>query len=469
MAEDLTDPGEAPGAHVPRAPEELDEPGLEAEVALRVEGARVAYLDEAALSRDFPWLAADAAASPGGRAGFWRSWLLDRAAVVSRAQAAQAIVNEPIRTAGEPRPAYRLPRGGRAFLVPIESPGAGAEGRAGLLSLKGVGVGPGRVPADSAYRNGLLPLELALQEVLFQRLAERVLDHAGIAALTLPLYGVIDLGFRCREREFGLRPAGVLVRRAHRRPRGGRDLPRFGSRAQRLGIEIELALRRYGLSTSAYKGCYVVRRSRAGEVTKHYFDFGVLIQADCPPSVPAQLWKRYGAFADDEDEGGDRAVRFVGINLQTTREEPGAPLQLLDFGLLRVAERFRAPLVSQVRDREGDWGGVVAPDGPHYVQPDPELVVAPRYGEHLPLEAHDPEELAYLFGPAPPAGVAATWGYPPKLWDLLCRWLAVEGGAERCTDEDAAAAIDRAVRLATRHLHGYEHGPRGASSALRQP
>jgi hypothetical protein len=65
--------------------------------------------------------------------------------------------------------------------------------------------------------------------VLFQSLIDEIFRRAAPWFWTVPVYGVVDLGFDARTRDGERVPAGLLVRRAHRRPPGAMDLPpRYG-------------------------------------------------------------------------------------------------------------------------------------------------------------------------------------------------------------------------------------------------
>src|SRR5262249_31617144 len=146
-----------------RRVEDLEEPGVQNDRAYRVNGARVVFADYDRLRADFPWLRTEHLA--GRHADLLRhegprqeerareiidAWLLEHAALISESQVGQAVVNTPIPYYGEPVDVYRLPRGGRAFSVPVQAdpaaPLPAGEPAEGLLNLKGVGVGPGITP-----------------------------------------------------------------------------------------------------------------------------------------------------------------------------------------------------------------------------------------------------------------------------------------------------------------------------------
>jgi hypothetical protein len=213
---------------------ELDDPGVRRERVSRVPGARVVLADYELLQHDFPELRDDALERAGlglhhgaDRAAVRRrlidEWLLERAAVVSQAQARQSTVNTPISTTDKRRFAWRPTAYGRALVVE-----AGADG--GLLDLKGIGVAPRARPSDAMHSSGLCDLGEVLRDMLFQWAIDAIFEHAGVELGSVPTYAAIDLGFDRRLHDGRLLPAGVQVRRAHRRPVDNADIPVEGRR-----------------------------------------------------------------------------------------------------------------------------------------------------------------------------------------------------------------------------------------------
>jgi len=115
---------------------ELEDDGLRPDRTLRVASARVVFVDHVLVQHDFPALSDAALGEVPARCDEVRAhWLLEHAGVVSAAQTRQNLVNTPIETIGEERPAWRPMRYGRALVVDAGPP-------AGLLDLKGVGLAP---------------------------------------------------------------------------------------------------------------------------------------------------------------------------------------------------------------------------------------------------------------------------------------------------------------------------------------
>lgn len=397
----------------PRSREDLDEPALTVDHALRVAGARVVLADDKLLAADFP-----------GLTGTVEDWLLLHAALISVTQAGQSLANTPIRTLGEPVPVYRLPRGGRAFFVPAAE---------GLLALKGVGVMPGVMPIPNvlAHGNGLFGLHEALKEILSQRLVEAILDHAGQSLPTLPVYAVLDLGFDICGAEGERWPAAALVRRAHRRPRGGWDLPRYRSREQALCLETELLLRRYGVTSVMVGTTYTLIRDPEGRLSMYYYDIrGQMQRGACPEPAARTLWETYARPGDPTEW----RIVFEGINVQITRVEPPDDPELIDFGSYQVRESFESPLLSMVLDRESNWGGVIPPDSPHFVRPDPRLALPVRYWQP---------------GEPGQAGEEQPEGLCPV--DRVCMDLARGFREGRLSGADVQTVIERFVANVTAH------------------
>jgi hypothetical protein len=348
-----------------------------------VKTARTVFLDRALLQHDFPRLRDDALTRahpwlrrlPEARReeaiqGLLARWLEAHAGLTSRPQAAQAVVNSAVRTVRSRSrgnvAAHRPNDYGRALLVRV--PGGG------LLDIKGTGVAPGKIPSFDTHASGLLFLGEALREVAFGEIVDTILGHAGSPCRALPTYGVLDLGFDAYmptpAGKLAL-PAGLLVRRAHRRPRFGSGLKPPDSPLVPLEMEIELLLRRYGLTS-------------VGPMTR------IEISGDPGPTGPLQV--RYAGTPLEFDPDACRRIRkkvgfpggkqvLEGVNVQFTREaeEGMEQAQLVDFGSYRTRERFLGPLVALVASRLLRLGDVLPPSHPRFVQPDPALALPDRW------------------------------------------------------------------------------------------
>lgn len=362
---------------LPRTVFDLADPGIRPELALRVAGARVVFADYALLRHDFPQL--EWASRPA-----IDEWLLRNAAVVSAPQAAQEVVNTKIATSGETVVAYRPPLYGRAVVTEAEG--------GGLLDVKGAGVTPGLVPQNKSHANGLLAHGEALANIAFREVMERIFRRANTGFSTVPEYAVIDLGFDVRHLFGPATPACVQVRRAHRRPPGGVELPLAGSPEQQVKFEIELLLRHYGMTSCSPATSFVLDDS-SGKLVMEYAEKPMPPHSD-EQMVSIRKLTRY--------EGGRLVIE--GVNVQLTRESSVRPSRatVIDFGHYSVRERFEIPVVSLVRDRLLRWGGALRPGDASFPQPSPKL--------RLPL--------ASWGTPAKPDPRYAVPGHPELIWPM---------------------------------------------------
>jgi hypothetical protein len=342
-----------------RTAHELDDPGLQDDEVIRLARARVVLADVDAVLRDF---AALGPSDPAARDRVVR-WLLAHAAVITPTQAAQTIVNTAIPVDGGPIHVVRPTHYGRAVVAPVLG---------GMLDVKGAGVARGRVPSTALHGNGLMQLGEAIQELVHQWIIDAILGHATRGRLcSLPSYALIDPGFDVRTVDGRLVPAGIIVRRAHRRPRDGIELPVAGSGAELIKLEIEMLLRQYGV-TSCNNGTVLELSARTGEPAIHYGEFPAVPLARLSPGEQ-QLIRELTRYHDDRVT---RRFEIVNIQLCRDLDADASRATIVDFGHFRLKPHFEAPVVSPVRGRAFRWGGALWPDHPHYVQPHPRLCVS---------------------------------------------------------------------------------------------
>lgn len=342
--------GFAPGP-VLRSLSAFTEQGLASERMDAVAGARVVCARYDLLVHDFPEMA-------GADRRAIDEWLLANVAFISRPQSAQAVTNTPIPIGPVEKEAYRPPRYCRAAILP-------AAGGDGLFDVKGCGIEPGDVPV-LPNSNGLLTLREAFHELLFERLVDAALQHAGDDARPVPAYAVIDLGFDARWHDG--RPderAALLVRRAQTRPRfqWGKTDPGLDVARRLLGLE--LTLRRYGLTASS---CGAVRFRLAEEAG------GLRVTRD-----GRRLAFDEPALARLREASGFRGEERIvdGVNVQVAGDILEEPPRILDFGRYRLRAAFDTVLHSAwFADYESLRGDFVRPEDPAYVQPVPELSLA---------------------------------------------------------------------------------------------
>jgi hypothetical protein len=334
-----------PAGPLLRAIGDLDDDGIRPDRAYALRDARLLFADHELLQHDFPWLR-------GRTPEFRERWLLDRAAVMSATQVGQEEVNTPIATCGDPRPAWRPTRYGRALVVP------------GLLDVKGAGAGADRPPTLDTHGNGLLLLRDGLREVLFQWIVDEIFHRAEPRLWTVPVYGVIDCGFDAKTQAGTTEPAGLIVRRAHRRSPGNVDLPARGSRDEEVKFEIELLLRSYGI-TSANRGTRFLLRE--DEYLQVYYSGVEQERLGEAEAAVVRGWMR-----------GRPVVAADGVNIQTVRElelDPECRTQLVDFGHYQVRDRFEDPVVSLAYGCVLRWGAALWPDDPYFPQPRPGIAL----------------------------------------------------------------------------------------------
>jgi hypothetical protein len=377
---------------------DLDEPLTKPEPCRTVASATVIWADYDLILRDFPHLHSIArvssysAGSPQERPDI-DAWLLRHAAVVSEAQLQNNIANEPIPLAGPTRTSYRPPRYGRAAVIqlrdspPEQQSSDACEEPAGLLDVKGCGVTADQVPSQAFHRTGLLALSEAFRELSLQMIIERLFQRLGLDVRGVGLYAVLDLGFRKTVEGGTFQRAGAIVRRAHRRPPMNKELPDYDSDEHRIKLRIEFILRRMGLTSSNPIGRFRIRREEGGLLRSYV---GVHPK-DFSPRALERLLRSLGLRAP---------VEFDVVNVQLVREARLTPLsaEIVDFGHYHAGDgRCTVPLVSFVKDRPLDWGGIIDEATMRLLDADPRLSV------HLPTVGTMPT----------PPGVFEAVGLPP--------------------------------------------------------
>lgn len=185
------------------------------------------------------------------------------------------------------------------------------------------------------------------------------LDHCGSDVRPVPAYAIIDLGFDALQPPPDARErATLLLRRAQTRPcfQWGKADP--GPRMAGLLLDIELALRRYGISAST---CGAVRFRIAGEQDSLTVSRDEKALTFAPERL-AQIRRAVGYV--------DRPLIVDGVNVQIADSDPPCR-RILDFGRYRLRSAFDTILYTWwKRDYESLEGEFVRPDQARYVQPD---------------------------------------------------------------------------------------------------
>ncbi len=358
---------------------------VRSETVCRLPHARVVFANYEWLQHDFPQLREEnlerSHQELRGLAGADRrlavrrridEWLLKNVAFISEKQSQQETVNTPIEVTDERAVAFRPPNYGRALVYSVAESHEGhqdeAEAGEGLIDVKGVGVGPKAEPHFGPHADGLMKLGDAIREVAFQKLINAVFRNEGVPFTTVPIYGVVYPGFDCKHQTWTL-PAGLLVRRAHRRPvyRWGTKEP--DSPAVPLELRIEFLLRRYGITSVSPATTIDIAERDGGTFIK----YGFFPVSYSEPTV--ERIKRLTGFKGE-------AQQFDGVCLQFTREVEADPpqAQFVDLGGYFVRERFENPVVSLVACRIMRLGEIIRQDDERFTQPEERLISSFKFG-----------------------------------------------------------------------------------------
>lgn len=355
------------------------------EELVRVANTKVLHANYKLLQHDFPQLNDQTLAKnfpsrfPQQKETLINEWLLDHTSFVSKPQAQQSVVNTPIQSTEETTIGYRPKFYGRAIIYSLaenrkvleNASEISSDENTGLLDVKGAGITPGKKPTFETHGNGLLMLEDAFIEYVNQQLIQGIFFHAQTTYDTLPIYAIIDLGFKVKHSQRSDSPACLLIRRAHTRPSNSGGLPKYGSQQQRLQLDIELLLRKYGM-TSINKDTTIKLWKRNGKLQLIYGK------------------SRMRNLTDDqlknlEEVSGikDQQMVFEGVNVQHTGEyvhdSNEKSCQLVDFGSYHYQSAFSNPILSLTSDKLMRWGGSIFPGSERYVQPDPRIALPEAY------------------------------------------------------------------------------------------
>ncbi|MEL6864815.1 MAG: hypothetical protein AAFP19_10360 [Bacteroidota bacterium] len=370
---------------------DIDQPDVLGERVFGISGARVVFANYPLLQHDIPILATQRLEKkyPGlrqlspqkKRVALQQKideWLIENTAYISERQTQQSLVNSPIPLNGRQIMAWRPPRYGRALVFstivtqnalhhPDEIPLK--ENR--ILDVKGTGVAPDQTPSTDTHGNGLLSLSDALLEFLNQQLIQGIFRHSGSAFETIPIYGILDLGFDIVDSLGRKMPAGMMIRRAHQRPKNSGGLGTYGSDEQHVQLAVELLLRKYGIS-SVNNISTIKLWKEEGHLKISYGRQKV----DFFTEEQIEEILRVSKYRDS-----DGVLSFDGVNVQHTREIKREPdhTHLVDFGTYRIWQRFRNPILSLVADKLLRWGGSIWPRDRQFTQPDPRVCVPFEY------------------------------------------------------------------------------------------
>jgi hypothetical protein len=315
--------------------------------------------DSTVLYADYELIRGDAGIE--ARAADIDAWLLRETSFISARQTSQSAMNTPIRTTHETRIGRRPPRYCRAALYAAE---IAPEHRL-ILDVKGCGMEPDDTPSPKA--NGLLTIPEAFHELAMERMTHAALAHDANRASTVGIYAIIDLGFvalfQGRRRD---ERAAIVVRQAQTRPefQWGARCP--GVEVARELLDIELTLRRYGLSASSCGAMrFVIERDGEPAILRDGR------RLDLPAEQIVEICNRVG-FQEAE-------VMIDGVNVQVSSGilESPSRTRIFDFGRYHLRSSFENVLYAAWdRDCESMRGEFVLPSERRYVQPNPRLSMA---------------------------------------------------------------------------------------------
>ena len=418
--------------------EQLNYSAISEEKLVRVQNTKVIYANYKLLQHDFPQLSDETlkrrypADFPHNKEKIIDAWLVDNASFISKQQSQQENVNSPIDCSDETTTAHRPSLYGRAVIYSIaENIKTKYQGNVpieeindqGLLDVKGVGVAVGKRPSFRAHSDGLLGLDDAFIEYLNRQLIQGIFMHAQSNYETLPNYGIIDLGFNVKSSDKVEMPACLLIRRAHTRPSNKGGLPKYGSPQQKVQLDIELLIRKYGLtSVNIYTSIKIWKENE-----KFKLQYG---RTQMRHLTEAQLKN-----IEEVSHFKGQSMVFEGVNIQHTGEYSFHPkpctCQLVDFGSYLFQYVHENPVLSLVSDRLMRWGGSIFQGSDRYVQPDSEIAVPEEYwGKRTTLFGFETE-------------------YDTFKRNVICIGLALAYGAEKVTRKKIIEQLDAYLQTAT--------------------
>lgn len=428
---------------IPQNTLELDMFGVKPEQVCRVKTARVFQADYDLIQAHFPDVSSEnlkkvypelndlpASLQANRIKEKIDDWLLYYTAFMSKQQTTQERVNTPIQITKEEVRAWRPPKYGRALVFSMTKIRAQADyvhpiplAKETLLDVKGCGIAPGVEPTFATHSDGLLKLSDALLEYSNQKAINGIFKHSKSQFKTLPLYAIIDLGFNIKHK-YGIRSrAALMIRQAHRRPHNPGGLPTYNSDEQHVQLEVELLLRRYGITSVNNITTLMVYEDK-GKLKLEYGGHPVKFANEGQEKNIREV-SRY------KPEDGRKY--FDGVNVQLTRDTSRNPSRatLVDFGTYRVRSRFENTVLSLVSDRLMRWGGSIFPHFQNYPQPDKNISV--------PAEVWGDE--------------GEFRGYKTRLrdsrQDTFCEGLELDYREGRLTKEEVMGRLEAFIQTAT--------------------
>ena len=346
-----------------------------AEPVALVEGAQTIFLNMEAILRDI-WGVSDADIQESAASSIeetLKTFFAKECAIMSLQQLKASELGASVK-ATKLGNAWRPPRYGRALVVERrrsrrlseigELLGVGFEKAPEhqiLIDIKGCGVAPGVTPKPLAHHTGLFSLSEAIEEIATQTIVDEALSRVLPNVYTLPVYAVVLFPFTGDREDEGEHFATLLFRRAHARPAGNNEIPRFLSHEYFFKLEVEFALRQCGV-TSAGGTRLQIQREKDG--------------------FSATMGAR--VIDTSDKEGVQRFLKTMNIqapfvadvvNVQCTKDVSTMPVsgELLDFGHYEVRPNFITPIMATAWDFDFHCGGILHPNAVQWVNSKPEM------------------------------------------------------------------------------------------------
>ncbi len=308
-------------------------------------------------------------------------WLIKHGSYISSNQSIENDVNTKIDIGNNTTQAYRPTNYGRALIFAIEDTNSELgldeeigekEDDCGLIDVKGVGVDTDTLPLNKCHYDGLMSMSECFRELLIEQLIHQIFLKEQSSHTTLPIYAIIDLGFdqlsrdnkskknKERKNDSELIPVGLTLRRAHNRIPGNGDLPDYRTPIYYATKEIELMLRKYGI-TSANSSTTTKLSPKTAGFELYYSGRRVKL-------IEGSLL----AYFENLTSKRSDPIHFEGINIQITAdflENPSRGI-LVDFGQYNIHDSFENPIVFLASDRVLYWGDVQWPQEMGYIKPE---------------------------------------------------------------------------------------------------
>ncbi|GGX22090.1 hypothetical protein [Aquimarina muelleri] len=339
---------------------------LDHEIMLGVANAKVLFANYAVIKSDFPNQWNRITKNTKNPEEAIDNWLLKNTAFISVSQAKSKITNTTIHTTNAKSSAWRPPRYGRAAI--LGQPEEKEESSPFLFDVKGTGVPPYEEPI-LPNSNGLMTLSEAVHEVMMEHLVYMSMNHANTDIRPLPSYAVIDLGFDALWLD-GNAPerAVLLLRRTTTRPRFQWERFYQGKEVASALLEVELLLRKYGLTAS-----------NCGAVRFNIFNNGEELIADRDgKNIELKNTVKNLVMNSLKINEGDTVI-VDGVNVQIAGQVETNPLsmRIMDFGRYRFCSQFNNELYSWIDADYQNLNGVfLSKKDKEYTQPDPILNLA---------------------------------------------------------------------------------------------